>query len=177
MALKSTIFRIGLQVSDMDRGHFATHELRLARHPSETDERMMVRLLAFALNADERLEFGPGIGADGEPDLVLKDLTGAIEHWIDVGLPDEREVRKASGRAGAVVVYIYGRGADIWWRDNQGALARLANVRVVEFSRSLTQALAKAANRNMDLSVTIQDGQFWIDAGDLHLQSAPVALK
>lgn len=177
MALKSTIFRCGLQVSDMDRGHFATHELRLARHPSETDERMMVRLLAFALNADERLEFGPGIGADGEPDLVLKDLTGAIEHWIDVGLPDEREVRKACGRASAVTVYVYGRGAEIWWTQNQGALERLSNLKVWDLSRELTQALAKAANRNMDLSVTIQEGQFWIDAGGVHLQSAPVALR
>src|SRR6202165_3675547 len=110
MALQSTIFKAELTVSDLDRNHFATHSLTLARHPSETDERMMVRLLAFALNADEALEFGRGLSAEGEPDLVKKDLTGAIELWIDVGLPDEREIRKAAGRARAVKVYVYGGG-------------------------------------------------------------------
>src|SRR4030095_15173664 len=105
MAEKATIFRADLAVADMDRNHFATHSLTLARHPSETDERMMVRLVAFALDADERLEFGPGLSSEGEPDLVNKDLTGAIDLWIDVGLPDEREIRKAAGRARAVKVY------------------------------------------------------------------------
>src|ERR1700686_5331137 len=99
MALKSTIFKAELQVSDLDRDHFATHALRIARHPSETDERMMVRVLAFALHADDALEFGRGLSAENEPDLWQRDLTGAIERWIEVGLPDEREVRKASGRA------------------------------------------------------------------------------
>ncbi|MDH5265089.1 MAG: YaeQ family protein, partial [Betaproteobacteria bacterium] len=106
MALKATIFKAELTVSDLDRGHFETHALTLARHPSETDERMMVRLLAFALNADERLAFGRGLSSEGEADLVLTDLTGAIDLWIDVGLPDEREIRKAAGRASRVVVYI-----------------------------------------------------------------------
>ncbi|MBK8324326.1 MAG: YaeQ family protein [Betaproteobacteria bacterium] len=99
MALKATIFKAEIVVSDLDRGHFATHALTIARHPSETDERMMVRVLAFAMNADERLEFGRGLSSEGEADLVLTDLTGAIDLWIDVGLPDEREIRKACGRA------------------------------------------------------------------------------
>src|SRR5258708_30643507 len=105
MALKSTIFKAELTVSDLDRHHFATHALTIARHPSETDERMMVRLLAFALNADDALEFGRGLSSEDEADLVRRDLTGAIDAWIDVGLPDERRVRKASGRAARVVVY------------------------------------------------------------------------
>src|SRR5258708_12414744 len=108
MALKSTIFKAELQVSDLDRNHFATHALTIARHPSETDERMMVRLLAFAMNADEALEFGRGLSSEDEPDLVKRDLTGAIELWIDLGLPDERAVRKAAGRAPEVKVYVYG---------------------------------------------------------------------
>src|SRR5205085_3556709 len=99
MALKATIFKAEVQVSDLDRGHFGTHALTIARHPSETDERMMVRLLAFALNADEALEFGRGLSAEDEADLVKTDLTGAIQLWIEVGLPDERELRRASGRA------------------------------------------------------------------------------
>src|SRR3954469_6973005 len=119
MAIKATVFKAQLQVSDLDRGHFATHALTLARHPSETDERMMVRLLAFALDADERLEFGRGLSAEDETDPTLTDLTGAIELWIEVGLPDEREIRKAAGRARHVKVYLYGgRAASMWWRQN-----------------------------------------------------------
>ena len=105
MALKSTIFKASLQVSDMDRSHYGSHFLTLARNPSETDERMMVRLLAFALNASDALVFGNGLSADDEPDLWQKDLTGSIELWLDVGLPDEKLVRKACGRASRVIVY------------------------------------------------------------------------
>src|SRR5476651_2124506 len=100
MALKATIFKADLQIADMDRGYYRDHALTLARHPSETDERMMVRLLAFALNADENLAFGKGLSAEDEPALWLRDLTGAIGLWIEVGLPDEKAVRKACGRAG-----------------------------------------------------------------------------
>ena len=91
MALKATIFKADLQIADMDRNHYGNHALTLARHPSETDERMMVRLLAFAIHADEQLSFGKGLSTEDEPDLWQKDLTGAIERWIDVGLPDERQ--------------------------------------------------------------------------------------
>jgi len=162
MALKATIFKAELTVSDLDRGHFETHSLTIARHPSETDERLMVRLLAFALNADERLAFGRGLSSEGEADLVLTDLTGAIDLWIDVGLPDEREIRKASGRAGRVAVYIYGTGAHLWWRQNAAALERLANVAVVEFPVEITRAMAARAARNMKFQCTIQDGHVWL---------------
>src|ERR1700687_3743992 len=142
MAIKATIFKAELQVSDLDRGHFATHALTIARHPSETDERMMVRLLAFALDADEALEFGRGLSSEGEADLVKKDLTGAIDLWIDVGLPDEREIRKAAGRSRAVKVYIYGgRSAALWWAQNEAALARLENVAVVEIPEEAARSV------------------------------------
>jgi uncharacterized protein YaeQ len=163
MALKATIFKAELQVSDLDRNHFATHSLTLARHPSETDERMMVRLLAFALNADEHLEFGRGLSAEDEPDLVKRDLTGAIDLWIEVGLPDEREVRKASGRSRAVKVYTYGgRGAAMWWEQNREALARLGNLSVVD----IPVEVGRLAARNMSLQCTIQDGQMYLSSGD-----------
>ncbi len=178
MALKATIFKAELTVSDLDRHHYASHSLTLARHPSETDERLMVRLLAFALNADEALEFGRGLSAEGEPDLVKKDLTGAIELWIDVGLPDEREIRKASGRARQVLVYAYGgRSAQLWWNQNRAALERLANLRVFELPAQATQALAAMAGRNMRLSVTLQEGHAWIASGDAAAEFAPVALR
>src|SRR5688572_24512248 len=172
MAIKATIFKAQLQVSDMDRNHFATHALTVARHPSETDERMMVRLLAFALDADGALEFGRGLSAEDEPDLVRRDLTGAIDLWIDVGLPDERDVRKASGRAKAVKVYTYGRGADIWWNQNREAMQRLANVSVIDLPAEATQGLARFAERTMDLQCTVQEGAIWFTRGDdtLHLE-------
>jgi uncharacterized protein YaeQ len=117
MALKSTICKAELAVADIERGYYGNHAVTLARHPSETDERMMVRLLAFALHADDALAFGRGLSADGEPDLWQRDLTGTIEQWIDVGLPDEREVRKACGRAREVHVLAYGgRAVDLWWQ-------------------------------------------------------------
>jgi uncharacterized protein YaeQ len=172
MALKATIFKAQLQVSDMDRHHFETHALTLARHPSETDERMMVRLLAFALDAGEALEFGRGLSAEDEPDLVRRDLTGAIELWIEVGLPDERDVRKAAGRAREVKVYTYGRGAQLWWDQNGAAMARLANVRVIDLPAEATREMARFAERNMDLQCTVQEGAVWFTRGDdtLHLE-------
>ena len=116
MALKATIFKAGLQIADMGRNYYHDHALTLARHPSETSERMMVRLLAFALNASETLTFGKGLSTDDEPDLWQKDLTGAIDLWIDVGLPDEKSIRKACGRAAQVRIYSYGgRNAELWW--------------------------------------------------------------
>ena len=120
MAIKSTVFKANLQIADMDRYYYANHDpLTLARHPSETDERVMVRLLAFALFADDYLTFGQAMFGEDEPDLWCKDLTGAIQTWISVGLPDERVLRKAAGRARHVVCITYGRTADIWWNDNQ----------------------------------------------------------
>src|SRR5690349_5042552 len=156
MALKSTIFKAELQVSDLDRNHFATHALTLARHPSETDERMMVRVLAFALDAGEALEFGRGLSAEDEPDLVRRDLTGAIELWIEVGLPDEREIRKAAGRAARVKVYTYGRGAELWWSQNAAAISKLRNVDILFIAPSAE--LGRLADRTMSLACTVQDG-------------------
>lgn len=178
MALKATIFKADLQVSDLDRGHFATHALRLARHPSETDERMMVRLLAFALNADDALEFGPGLSTEDVPDLVLRDLTGAIDAWIDVGLPDERRLRKASGRSERVVVYTYGgRAAEMWWNENAATLERLDNLRVYDLDPEATRAMAAAVGRTMDVSCTIQDGHVWLAQGGETLEIFPRPLK
>ena len=176
MALKSTIFRAELQVSDLDRGYFAEHALTLARHPSETDERMMVRLLAFALDADEALQFGRGLSSEDEPDLALRDLTGAIKLWIEVGLPDERELRKACGRADRVKVYAYGgRAAQLWRAQNREALERLANLRVIEVPPEVSGALAAWAERGMRLEVTVQEGHAWLHCGERQLEFTPAA--
>ena len=162
MALKATICRCELQIADMERNYYQDHALTVARHPSENDERMMVRVLAFALNAHAALVFGSSIGNDEEPDLWQKDLTGAVQTWIDVGLPDEKRVRRACGRARRVFVYSYGRGADLWWKQAGEKLARSDNLSVIDLPQSATQARAKLADRNMKLNCTIQDGQIWL---------------
>ncbi len=167
MALKATIYKAALQIADMDRNHYQDHLLTLARHPSETDERMMVRLLAYALHADEGLTFTKGLCADDEPDLWLKDLSGNILLWIDVGQPEERRIRKACGRARQVYVYCYGgRSADIWWEDNGTLLERHENLAVIDLPKPACQELARLAQRNMQLQITIQEGQTWVTDGD-----------
>jgi len=177
MALKATIFKADLQVSDMDRNHYATHGLTIARHPSETDERMMMRLLAFALHADEALVFGKGLSTDDEPDLWKKDLTGAIELWIEVGQPDDKRLLKACGRAEQVVVYCYSSASNVWWSQAGSRLERAKNLRVFNIPSSVSQSLAKLAQRTMQLQCTIQDGQIWFSAGDETVQLEAGLLK
>lgn len=161
MALKATIFKASLQVSDIDRNYYGEHQLTLARHPSETDERMMMRVLAFALNAHEHLQFGKGLSDQDEPDLWQKDLTGSIVHWIDVGQPDEKRLIRASGKADRVTVYTYGRGAEMWWEANAGRLARAKNLAVWRVPSDESLALAKLADRTMQLQCTVQEDQVW----------------
>ena len=159
MAVKATIFKAELQVSDMDRHYYASHSLTLAQHPSETEERVMVRLLAFALNASEDLAFGRGISTDDEPDLWRRDLTGQVELWIEVGQPDESRLRKACGRAREVRVYCYsGRSAAIWWQKNAEGLQRLANLQVFELPAEASERLAALASRNLRLQCLVQEG-------------------
>ncbi len=176
MALKSTIYKVDLHITDMDRQYYAQHSLTLAKHPSETDERVMVRLIAFTLFANESLIFGKGLSDDEEPDLWQKDLTGAIELWMDVGLPTEKDIRKACGRARQVVVVLYGgRIADMWWDQNSKGLLKLNNLTVINLPT--TQALAGIAERSMNISCSIQDGQILLshDAGSVEI--APMFLK
>ena len=163
MALRATIFKVDLNVADMDRNYYGSQSLTLARHPSETDERLMVRLLAFALNASEDLVFTKGLSDVDEPDLWKKDLTGAIEHWIEVGQPDERRILRACGRAAHVTVYCYGGHASkIWWDGVGPRLARARNLTVVALPVGQSRILGELAERNMDVHVTIQDGTAFV---------------
>lgn len=162
MALKATVFKAQLNVADMERHYYAEHDLTLAQHPSETDERLMLRLLAFALHAQEELAFTRGISTDDEPDLWVRDLTGHITLWIELGLPDEKRVRKACNRADQVVIYAYGgRAAPIWWTQNASAFKRFEHLTVVFLPDETMQALARLAARTMSLQANIQDGQVW----------------
>ena len=177
MALKATIFKAELHVADMERNYFQNHTLTIARHPSETDERMMIRLLGFALHAHEYLSFGKGLSSDDEADLWQKDLTGAIDVWIDVGQPDEKLLRKACGRAKQVFVYSYGlRSVDLWWDPIRAKLERTANLSVYNVPLAASAALAKLANRNMQLQCTVQDKQIWFAGADTTVHVEPVML-
>jgi uncharacterized protein YaeQ len=177
MALKATIFKARLQVSDMDRNYCAEHALTLARHPSETDERMMVRVLAFALNAHEHLAFGKGLSDTDEPDLWQKDLTGSIVHWIDVGLPDDKRLIRASGRANRVTVYAYGNSTELWWKANAERLGRVRNLTVWRVPTSASESVGQLAERAMQLQCTVQEGQVWFSSAAATVQMEMAELR
>ena len=162
MALNATIYKAELQIADMDRNYYQTHLLTLARHPSETDERMMIRLLAFAIHANEALTFTKGLFDTDEPDLWQKDLTGAIELWIEVGQPDDKRLMKACGRSEKVVVYTYSATSHIWYKQIANKLDRAKNLSVINIPAEASAQLEKMANRNMQLQCTIQDGQIYL---------------
>lgn len=167
MAANATILKAELQVTDLDRHYYASHALTLAQHPSETDTRLLVRLLAFALHADERLEFGRGLSDEDEPALWRRDYSGVIEQWIELGQPDEARLRKASGRAQQVVVVGYGgQAADAWWKRNAAALGRLRNLSVVEFDDAELADAAGLLSRGMRVTVMIQDSELQLMDAD-----------
>lgn len=171
MALKATIYKAALQIADMDRGLYADHALTLALHPSETEERLMVRLLAFALQvpADDHggaLLFARGLADSDEPDLWQHDLTGQLLHWLEVGHPaDDRRLSKACGRARRVSLYTYAQSTPVWWAGMQPKVARLNNLTVWQLPAEQSQALAALAQRSMQLQITVQDAQIWVGDG------------
>lgn len=178
MALKSTVFKADLQVADLDRGHFADYALTLARHPSETDLRMMVRLLAFALHAGEDLRFGKGLSTDDEPALWEVDPAGIIKCWIEVGQPDEDRVRKAAARAERVVVLTYGdKAVDVWWQQNRDKFARFGKLTVARITSAEGEALAALAARSMKLACTVQEGVVYLDGCELRPQTLQAATR
>jgi uncharacterized protein YaeQ len=163
MALKATICKVEIQITDLDREYYQAHSLTIAQHPSETEERMLLRILAFALNASATLSFTRGISTDDEPDIWQKNLSDEIELWIDLGQPDDKRVRKACGRADQVIIYTYkNRSANIWWAQAQSKLARFNNLAVVHLHVTENAALEQMAARNMQLQCTIQDGTIWL---------------
>ena len=173
MALRATVYKAVLDVSDLDRNHFAQYPLTLALHPSETEERLMVRMLAFVLHAGQDTQFGKGISAEDEAAVWEVDPTGRIKVWIDVGQPDETRVRKACGRSDQVVIVCYTRAAEVWWKQNQDWLNKLDKVRVLQLTPDDSAALAGLAQRNMELAFTVQEGLVY--AGEVTV--APVELK
>jgi len=170
MALKATIYKADLNIADMDRNYYQEHALTIARHPSETDERVMIRLLAFALHADPALAYGKDLFDVEEPALWLKDLTGAIDTWIEVGQPDERRLMKASGQSNQVIVYSYSATSHIWFKGLASKIERSRKITVVNIDPASSAALERLCQRNMQLQCTIQDGQVWITNGEETVQ-------
>ncbi|VUD61659.1 hypothetical protein TDB9533_02862 [Thalassocella blandensis] len=173
MALKSTIFRAELNISDVNHHHYGDHKLTIARHPSETDERMMIRVLAFAhiigQAAGEGVEFGKGLSTDDEPDIWQKNLRGDIVHWVELGRPSEERIRKACGKAQQVSVFSFGDHAvELWWKEIAGKLQRHSNLNVYAINKSTSTALAELTCKNMALYCSI-DGNTMTIGNDVRL--------
>ena len=186
MALKSTIFKASLQIADIDHGYYADHALTLARHPSETDERMMVRLVALALQAhklqtvcggDGTLAFGAGLSDPDEPDAWLRDYTGLTRLWIEVGQPEDKPLLKACRKADEVVLYCFNPAAEVWWRGIQNKLRRPQNLSVFRVPAEASQALIPMAQRSMQLQATIQEGVLMLGDGARNVDIEPLRWK
>jgi len=186
LALKSTIFKAQLAVADIDHGYYADHALTLARHPSETDERMMVRLAALAFHAhalqtvcggDGTLAFGKGLSDPDEPDVWLRDFTGATRLWIEAGQPDEVALTKACRQADQVALYAFSHAAEVWWKGIETKLTRLANLSVYRIPAEQSQALAALAQRSMQLQATLQEGTLMLGDATRHVDVEPLRWK
>jgi uncharacterized protein YaeQ len=178
MAQNATVYKVELSVADMDRNYYETHKLTVAKHPSETDERLMVRIVAFALNAHENLAMTKGLSADDEPDIWQKSLSGELDVWVSLGLPSEKVVRQSCSKAERVIVYPYGgRTAEIWWEKIKGSTIRFDNLEVVNFSEKETGELARLASRTMKLQINIQEGDVMVSAGDDIVYVSPLRWK
>jgi uncharacterized protein YaeQ len=178
MAQKATIYKVELSVCDMDRHYYETHKLTVAKHPSETDERLMVRIVAFALNAHEHLEMTKGLSTDDEPDIWQKSLSGELDVWVALGLPSEKVIRQSCGKAAKVIVYSYGgKTAEMWWGKVQNSTTRFDNLHVLNFSETDTGALANLASRAMKLQVNIQDGDVMVSVDDRIVYITPIKWK
>jgi uncharacterized protein YaeQ len=175
MALKATISKARVELADMDRQVYGEYSLTLARHPSETDERMMIRLLAFALNVPENndrgdLELARDMWEPDEPGLWQRDFTGQLVHWIEVGTPDEKRLSRVCARSERVSVYAFQSSAAVWWAGISPRLSRLQNLTVWRIPEAQSAELAALAQRTMELHVSIQDGTLWVTEGQRSVQ-------
>jgi uncharacterized protein YaeQ len=177
MALKPTIYKIQVELADSDRNHFDSLSLTLARHPSETLERMTARLLAYCLNAARGLEFTRGLSTNDEPDLWQHADSGEIEHWIEVGQPEEPRLRKACGRSRRLSVYAFGKSTDTWWQLNGQAISALPRLVVWQLPWNEVQDAAALLDRTAQLNVSIVGGVIYVDNGSDSTGVEPVVLS
>jgi len=177
MALKATIYKAVIHLSDMDRNFYDTLQLTIAQHPSETDQRMMLRMIAFVLNAHEDLQFGKGVSDDDEATIWQINYSEEIELWIELGQIDEKRIKKASNRSKQMKLYCYGRSVEIWWKQIGSKLQQIDTLSIEQFSVATAEALTKLINRTMEFQCSIQDGQLWLTAGDDTLLIETTTLK
>ena len=163
MALKPTIFKFKISLSDLNRNYYDTLNLTVAQHPSETPERMMVRVLAFCINAQEHLAFTQGLSAVDEPDIWAHSLDGQLALWIDVGEPAVDRIKKATRLAQAVKVYSFNTKSNAWWAQNGDQFNKF-EVDVYQFEWEKIEALALLLQRTMELSITISGDSAYIAA-------------
>ncbi len=171
MALKATIYKVDLNIANMDVHQYGDYQFTMALHPSETIERLMVRVLAYARFADEHLEFTKDLFETDEPALWQKDLTGQLEKWIEVGSPDEDKVKKASARCKEVTVITYGSSVDEWYKRNS-KLKTLKNVQVLQLTEKSTAQIQSLCERTMQLQLNIMDGEWTLisDQGQAEIE-------
>lgn len=163
MALKSTVYKAQVAIANLNIHHYSDYSLTLAKHPSETELRLMIRLLAFSLLAQEELQFTKGLSDDAEPDMWKINHDGSIEHWVELGLPDERRIRQICGRAHHVSIYTYhGKQAEQWYETIARKLDRFDHLNIIHFIYEDAQVLENFINKGMKLNFTIEDNDIWL---------------
>ena len=165
MALPSTIYRVTIQLSDIDRGIYETLQATVARHPSETEERLVARLLAFALFYEPDLMFAKGLAAGDEPDLWLKRPDDRVQLWVEVGLPESDRLIKASRHAERVALIACGKTRAMWEQQHLTKLANLANLTVISIEQAFINNLVSTLDRCINWSITVNDGNLYINVG------------
>lgn len=178
MALKATIFKAMINIADMDRDYYTDLNLTIAQHPSETNKRMMVRLVAYILNAADGLEFTKGLCEDNEPEVWQKNYSGDIELWIDIGRPEDKRLKSACHKAKQVLLYTYGDNAQSeWWKLYSQKVLPLSNLSIFHISDEHLLAAEALVSRTMKIQASIQDGQLWLSTDTLSVLIEPIRIK
>jgi uncharacterized protein YaeQ len=154
MALKPTIYKTNITLSDLNRDYYDSFGLTIAQHPSETLERMMARVVAFCVNAEQGLEFTKGLSEVEQPDIWKISLDGQIERWLDVGEPEVERIKKATRKASSVEVFSFNSKSDVWWAQSREKFVQL-NAHFYRFNWHEIQQLASLCQRTMNFSVLI----------------------
>ncbi|MFD2178214.1 YaeQ family protein [Veronia pacifica] len=174
MSLKSTIYKAHVNVADMDRNVYVDQSLTLAKHPSETEQRMMLRILGWCLFADENLQFTKGLCVDSEPELWKKTYCDTVELWIELGLPDEKRIKRACSLSSRVVLLTYNDNASsVWKKQSLNKLYPFANLTVINVQDEILDAAANEVERTMSIQATIEDELVWFSIGDKVISIKP----
>ncbi len=166
MAQGATVYVFEIQLADADRGVFEKLELRVARHPSESEEYLLTRVLAYALEYTEGITFSRGLSTPDEPAIAIRDLTGALQRWIDIGTPDAARLHKAAKAAPTVAVYIH-KDVEAWKSQLAGERIHRADaIEVFEMDRKLIADLSARLERRMAFDLSVSDRHLYLTIGD-----------